>query len=150
VVEQTLIRRRQAADISGEEVSRLTTMDQEECYRWGEIFASPWDSLTARMSDRAAAMGLTQENRDNVLIWHRGSSEECRWILINDPCDIESIRAVYNNDENVQSPTCFIVVKQPDPSESRGDVIFDIFRLNAQSLLWHFNRVYTRPKDKSG
>jgi hypothetical protein len=29
---------------------------------------------------------------------------------------------------------------------TRGDVIFDIFRLSPQSYLWHFNRVYTPPK----
>jgi hypothetical protein len=45
---------------------------------------------------------------------------------------------------------CFVVVRQPDPRESRGDIVFDIFRLNPQSLLWAFNRVYTRPEDKSG
>ena len=49
-------------------------MDQEECYRWGEIFAEPWDSLTAQMSDRAAAMGLAQEEGDGVLIWRKDSS----------------------------------------------------------------------------
>ena len=125
-------------------------MDDEECYRWGEIFAGPWNSLVGRMSDRAAAMGLVQETSDGALIWRNDSSEECRWIFINDPSDIESVRAVYNNDENVQSPACFVVVRQPDPSESRGDIVFDIFRLNPQSLLWHFNRVYTRPEGKSG
>ena len=125
-------------------------MDEEECFRWGEIFAEPWDSLVGQMSDRAAAMGLVQETRDSTLIWRNDSSEECRWIFINDPSDIESVRAVYNNDENLRSPACFVVVRQPDPSESRGDIVFDIFRLNPQSLLWHFNRVYTRPEGKSG
>jgi len=30
-------------------------MDEEECYRWGEIFAEPWDSLVGQMSDRIVA-----------------------------------------------------------------------------------------------
>lgn len=124
-------------------------MDNEECYKWGEIFVEPWDSLAAKMADRAKAMGLTQEKRDKDLIWHKDSSEECRWVFVNDPSDIESIRTIFNDDENVHSPTCFVVVRQPDPSDSRGDVIFDIFRLNSQSFLWHFNRVYTRPKKQS-
>ena len=124
-------------------------MDNEECYKWGEIFANPWDSLAEKMADRAKALGLMQEKKDNVLIWLKDSSEECRWVFVNDPADIETIRAVFNDDENVQSPTCFVVVKQTDPSDSRGDIIFDIFRLNAQSLLWHFNRVYTKPDDQS-
>ena len=89
-------------------------MDREECYRWGEFFAGPWDSLAARMADRAAAMGLVQEEGDGVLIWRKDSSEQCRWIFIGDPSDIESVRAVYNNDENVRSPACFVVVRQPD------------------------------------
>lgn len=124
-------------------------MDNEECYRWGEMFEKPWNSLAAGMANRAKTLGLTQEKRDKVLIWLKGASEECRWIFVDDPSDVECIRAVFNDDENVQSPACFVVVKQPDPSDSRGDVIFDIFRLNAQSLLWHFNRVYTPPKDQS-
>jgi len=62
---------------------------------------------------------MDQEEEDGVLIWRRDSSEECRWSFIS------------------------------DPSDSRGDIIFDIFRLNAQSLLWHFNRVYTRPVSNS-
>jgi hypothetical protein len=33
-------------------------------------------------------------------------------------------------------------------SDTRGDIIFDIFRLSPQSYLWHFNRVYTRPEQK--
>jgi hypothetical protein len=124
-------------------------MDQEECYRWGEIFSSPWDSLLAQMSDRATALGLIQEQLDSVIIWRKDSSEECRWIFMNDPSDVENVRAIFNNDDNVRSPACFVVVRQPDPSDARGDIIFDIFRLNARSLLWHFNRVYTRPVTRS-
>jgi hypothetical protein len=123
-------------------------MDDEECYRWGEIFTQSWDSLAAEMAERAKTMGLTQEKKDGVLVWRKDASEKCRWVFVNDPSDIESIRAVFNDDENVQSPACFVVVKQPDPSDTRGDVIFDIFRLNAQSFLWHFNRVFTRPKGR--
>ncbi|MHC4362829.1 MAG: hypothetical protein ACYSTZ_08385 [Planctomycetota bacterium] len=124
-------------------------MDIEECYRWGEIFAKPWDVLAEQMADRAKTLGLTQVKKENVVVWLRDSSEECRWVFVNDPSDIECIRAVFNDDENVQNPTCFVVVKQPDPSDFRGDVIFDIFRLNSQSFLWHFNRVFTGPKDQS-
>jgi hypothetical protein len=131
-------------------LARLIIMDNEECYGWGDLFIKPWHSLSEGMADRAKALGLIQEERDKTLIWHRASSEECRWVFVEDPSDIEDIRAIFNNDENVNSPSCFVVVKQPDPSDSRGDVIFDIFRLNSQSLLWHFNRVYTRPKDKPG
>ena len=125
-------------------------MDDEECYRWGELFVGDWDTLVTGMSTRAGAMGLTQEERDGTLIWNRGPNEECRWVFIKDPSDIESVRAVYSDGENVRSPSCFVVVKQPDPSETRGDVVFDIFRLSPESYLWHFNRVYTRPKNNTG
>jgi hypothetical protein len=121
-------------------------MDKEECYAWAEIFICEWDSLVAGMSERAGAMGLAQEERDGVLVWKKDSSEQCRWAFVEDPSDIESVRAIYNDNENVKSPSCFIVVKQPDPSDDRGDIIFDIFRTSPQSYLWHFNRVYTRPK----
>ena len=124
-------------------------MDNEECYKWGEIFIEPWEPFAAKMAERANALGLSQEIREEVLIWYKNSSEECRWVFVSDPSNIEQIRTIYNNDENVQSPTCFVVVKQLDPSETRGDIIFDIFRLNRQSFLWHFNRVYTRPKKQS-
>lgn len=121
-------------------------MDTEECYAWGELFTRDRDALATGMSQRAGAMGLTQHELDGILIWKRDEDEECRWVFIDDPSDIEQVRMVYNNDENTQSPCCFVVVKQPDASDTRGDIIFDIFRLNPESSLWHFNRVYTRPK----
>ena len=124
-------------------------MDEEECYTWGELFTKEWKSLVEGMAARAVAMGLSQEERNGVLIWNKGPREECRWVFVEDPSDVEQIRAVFLHDENVQSPGCFVVVRQPDPSDTRGDVIFDIFRLSPQSYLWHFNRVYTRPQKKS-
>jgi len=120
-------------------------MDNNECYEWGELFTREWDALVSGMSARAGAMGLTQVERPGVLIWNKGPNEECRWVFVEDPSDVESVRAVYSHDEHVRSPSCFVVVKQPDPSDDRGDVIFDIFRLSPQSYLWHFNRVFTRP-----
>jgi hypothetical protein len=113
---------------------------------WGELFAGDWSDLSAGMSERAKAIGLIQEESEDIFIWKRGSKEECRWVFINDPSDIESVRAIFLSDENIKSPNCFIVVKQPDPTDSRGDIIFDIFRMNRKSYLWHFNRVYTKPK----
>ena len=125
-------------------------MDEDECYRWGELLAGDWDSIVAGMSGRAHTIGLTQDERDGVLIWNQGPSEHCRWVFVDDPSDVERIRAIYASEENVRSRSCFVVVKQPDPSDARGDVIFDIFKLSPQSYLWHFNRVYTRPSKKSG
>ena len=125
-------------------------MDEEECYQWGELFTSDWNALQDGMSARASATGLSQEERDGVLVWKKGPNEECRWVFVENPSDLESIRAIYSDDENTRSPCCFVVVRQPDPSDTRGDVIFDIFRLTPQSYLWHFNRVYTRPRSESG
>jgi hypothetical protein len=125
-------------------------MDEEECFAWAEIFLEPWGSLLDKMSDRASAMGMTQEASDRVLIWRRDTTEECRWAFLNDPADVDAVRAVFNSEENVQSPACFVVVRQDDPSESRGENVFDIFRLSPKSLLWHFHRVHTRPGGVSG
>jgi hypothetical protein len=127
-------------------------MDDQEAYKWAEIFNSPWDILVKSMSQRAQSLGLLQpdgpsgEQRDSTLVWLKDGKENCRWLFVNDPSDIQAIRKVFNNEDNVKSPSCFVVVKQPDPSDDRGDIIFDIFRLNAQSYLWHFNRVYTPPR----
>lgn len=120
-------------------------MDQEECYRWGELFSSAWPELARGMALRAEALSLSQETGDHVVIWRSDDEEKCRWVFIDNPSDIDTVRALYNDDEHVHSPSCYVVVKQPDPSETRGDVVFDIFRLSPQSLLWHFKRVYTRP-----
>jgi hypothetical protein len=68
---------------------------------------------------------------------------------VQDPSDIQSIRQIFNDGQNSALPMCFIVVKQPDPSDKRGDIIFDIFRMSAESYLWHFNRVFTPPKQCS-
>ena len=125
-------------------------MDEEECYKWGELFARDRHGRQAGMSARATAMGLTQEERDGVLVWTKDQTEECRWVFVEDPSDLDAIRAVYSSDEHTQSPNCFVVVKQPDPSDTRGDIIFDIFRLNERSYLWHFNRVYTPLGKESG
>jgi hypothetical protein len=125
-------------------------MDQEECYAWGELFARPAEERRAGMSGRAERMGLRQRDEDGTLVWSRDDREACRWIFLGDPSDIERVRAIYADDRNVRSPSCYVVVDQPDPFETRGDRIFDIFRLSPASHLWHFHRVYTRPAGSTG
>jgi len=124
-------------------------MDLEECYKWGELFNREWNSLVKGMAERAQILGLIQEETKGILIWKKEVKEQCRWVFVEDPSDIESIRNIYSNDRNIKSPACYIVVKQPDKSDDRGDIIFDIFRLNSISYLWHFNRVFTKPGKKS-
>jgi hypothetical protein len=121
-------------------------MDMKNAYEWGKIFASPWSELTARMGERASIMGFTQKVDNEGILWAGVDGPEIKFCFINEPSDIDAVRRIFNDDENASIPTCFIVVKQPDPSETRGDVIFDIFRMNRDSYLWHFNRVYTPPK----
>lgn len=125
-------------------------MDNEECYAWAETFEKAWGERVADMAARAGIMGMTQEERDGALLWMRGTGEECRWVFVDDPSDIEGVRAVFAREGNVRSPSCMVVVNQPDGSDSRGDVVYDIFRLSPRSYLWHFNRVYTRPGGRSG
>jgi len=98
------------------------------------------------MAQRAQGMGLTQKQAGTTLVWLKEAEEHCRWLFVRDPSDIQVIREIFNNDDNVASPCCFVVVKQPDPSDERGDIIFDIFRLSPDSYLWHLNRVYTPPE----
>ena len=121
-------------------------MDEKQCYDWGRLFNSDWVSLVRGMAERAAAMGHVQEEQQRILIWRKDGAEQSRWIFVSDPSQIEVIREVFNSDENTKSPACFVVVRQNDPSEERGDVVFDIFRLSPQSYLWHFYRVYTPPR----
>jgi hypothetical protein len=42
-------------------------MDNEECYRWGEIFAEPWNVLAEKMADRASTLGLHSTQSAGVL-----------------------------------------------------------------------------------
>ncbi|MFH2002549.1 MAG: hypothetical protein ABIK28_22950 [Planctomycetota bacterium] len=121
-------------------------MDKEECYEWAKIFISPWKELVKKMAERAKTLDLMQKEFESALIWQKQGNEHCRWVFIEDPSDIRAIRAVFNNDDNLKSTSCFVVVRQQDPSDDRGEIIFDIFRLNPESYLWHFNRVYTPPK----
>jgi hypothetical protein len=123
-------------------------MEDQEAYTWANIFNSSWESLVDGMSQRAKALGLSQQEEDSALVWLKDGSENCRWLFVNDPSDIQAIRKVFNNEDNAKSPSCFVVVRQLDPSDERGDIIFDIFRLNPKSYLWHFNRVYTEPKKR--
>lgn len=123
-------------------------MDLKEAYKWGKLFNLEKEKRAAGMAKRANALKLIQKEENDILIWNNETLEKCRWIFVKDPSDIEAIRSVYANDDNIKSPACYIVVTQPDPSDDRGDIIFDIFRLNPQSYLWHFNRVFTQPKEK--
>ncbi len=121
-------------------------MDDQECYAWAEIFESPWELLVEKMAARAQDLGMSQQVIDLTVIWLKEGEEQCRWVFVDDPGDIHRIRAVYNDDAHVASPTCYIVVRQPDPNDDRGEILFDIFRMNSESYLWHFNRVYTPPQ----
>jgi hypothetical protein len=123
-------------------------MDEKECYDWGNTFAAPWDELVAQMGSRATVLGLEQDASDDCITWKDGDEPKTRFLFVEDPSDIEAVRRIYNDEENLQVPTCFIVVRQPDASESRGDVIFDIFRMSSASYLWHYNRVYTPPRTR--
>lgn len=120
---------------------------------WGNLFNSSWGDIAEGMSAKAQKLGLIQEQDEPYLVWKKkGGNENCRWVFVNDPSAIQSIREIYNNEANANSPACYVVVKQvqmsPDGKryDTRGDVIFDIFRLTPQSYLWHHNRVFTPPK----
>ncbi|MBN1267120.1 MAG: hypothetical protein JXA25_16640 [Anaerolineales bacterium] len=120
-------------------------MDLETCYEWGDLFASPRENLESGMRFRANQMGLEQKVAGEAILWLDGDQVRVKFCFLRDPSDIEAVRRIYNDDSNIEVPVCFIVVKQPDPSDDRGDIIFDIFRLSPQSYLWHFNRVFTAP-----
>jgi len=123
-------------------------MDRETCYEWGKLFASPWDEIVEGMASRAVRMGLGQKAGDRYVAWRQDGQVRVRFVFVNDPSDIDAVRRIYNDEANVLAPVCFIVVRQPDPTDDRGDIIFDIFRLSPESYLWHFNRVYTPPKTR--
>jgi hypothetical protein len=121
-------------------------VDTETCYEWGALFASPGDDLVRGMSARASRLGLAQVIDGHDLRWVSGAETKVKYCFVQNPSDIESIRRIYNDDANAAVPVCFIVVRQQDPSETRGDIVFDIFRMSPESYLWHFYRVYTPPK----
>jgi hypothetical protein len=124
-------------------------LKDEECYRWGNLFASSWDEIVAAMGEKAASAGFTQEVKDRLLIWKSsGSKVEARFIFCEDPSDIGKVRRVFNEEANIAAPCCFVIVRQPDAKDTRGDVIFDIFKMSATSYLCHENRVYTVPGSK--
>ncbi len=116
-----------------------------QAYEWGLLFASPWEEIVEAMASRAAEAGMTQETREGQLSWSRGAETAVRFLFVDDPSDFSAIRRIYEDDSNSRIPVCFIVVRQPDESDTRGDVIFDIFRLSPKSYLWHFHRVFTPP-----
>ncbi len=115
-------------------------------FEWGQLFASPWEAVVDGMAQRARAEGLAQEVDGRMLTWMAGDAPAVRYIFIDDPSDFGAVRAVYTDASNARVPVCFVVVRQPDESDDRGGVIFDIFRLSPKSYLWHFNRVYTPPE----
>ena len=128
---------------------RLTTKQR---HAWAELFDLPQVERADAMAARAQAVGLAQDDRKACLVWRDGGDENCRWAFVDDPTDISQVRAVYADDDCARSPACYVVVRQPNvspagtPYGTRGDTIFDIFRISAESSLWHHNRVYTRRK----
>ncbi len=120
-------------------------MDEDTCYEWGNLFASPWDELVDGMRLRANQMGLAQELDGGDLIWRMGTEIKMKYCFVPDPSDITNIRRIFNDESNTEVPMCFLIVRQPDPSETRGAIVFDIFRMSPESYLWHFYRVYTPP-----
>ena len=102
-------------------------MDFKDAYEWGNLFASPWEVLSKSMGERAAVLGFSQEESNKELLWLSEGTLRVKFCFVDDPSEIESIREIFNNDQNTTLPSCFIVVKQPDPSDKRGEIIFDIF-----------------------
>ena len=125
-------------------------MHEGQCYEWGLLFDSPWDEFVRSMAERAQESGLSQEVAGRSLSWLSGGRVACRFIFVDDPSDFASIRSVYEDETNARVPVCFVIVRQPDESDDRGEVIFDIFRLSPKSYLWHFHRVYTPPGPSNG
>ncbi len=95
-------------------------MDEEACYRWGELFASPWPELVEGMRARSAEMGLEQEAGENWINWTRGGTIRARFTFVDDPSDIEAIRNVYNDPANTAVPTCFVSCGSPIPASPGG------------------------------
>jgi hypothetical protein len=95
-------------------------MDFANAYAWGKLVNSSWEDLVRGMSERASVMRPTQTVRGGSILWLSGNTIKVKFF--------------------------FIVVKQPDESETRGNVVFDIFRMNPLIFLWHDNRVYAPPK----
>ena len=123
-------------------------MDDKTCYEWGNLFASPWDEIVEGMNCRATQVGLVQVAKDHCLTWMKGDEARVRYLFVDDPSDVDAVRRIFNDASNINTPVVFIVVRQPDPTDTRGDIIFDIFRLSPESYLWHFTRVYTPPIGK--
>jgi hypothetical protein len=124
-------------------------MDFKHAYEWGDLFASPWEEMASGMRERASAMGLTQVVKDAEIYWQSEDISKVKFCFVQDPSDIEGIPQIFTDEENVSIPVCFIVVRQPDASEKRGDMIFDILRMNSDSNLWRFSRVYTPPRKRA-
>lgn len=120
--------------------------DEQKVYALGRLFASPWSEIVEGMEERAKEDGLRQVVSERSLSWLDGDRIAVRYIFVDDPSEFEAVRRIYNDETNARIPACFVIVRQPDESETRGDTVFDIFRLSPKSYLWHFYRVYTPPK----
>lgn len=99
-------------------------MDLETCYEWGALFASPWPELVDGMRSRAVQMGMRQENTQDSILWLEGDQPRVKFCFLPDPSEIEAVRRIYNDDSSLEVPVCFVFVRQPDDSETRGEIIF--------------------------
>ena len=125
--------------------SLLASDNDRVNYEWGRLFASPWADLVKEMASRAASSGFKQAESKHQLNWTRAGEVVARFIFVEDPSDFYAVRGVFLDESNATVPTCIVIVRQSDESETRGDIVFDIFRLSPKSYLWHFHRVYTPP-----
>ena len=121
-------------------------LSEAACYEWAKLFASPWEELVQGMAAKADAVGLSQEAGEHHLTWTSGGRITAKFVFVDDPSDLTAIRRVFTDEYTPRVPACFVVVRQPDTGDTRGDVIFDIFKLSPRSYLAHENRVYTPPR----
>jgi len=70
-------------------------LGKKEAYKWGAIFDRDRESLVSGMAKRAGKFGLFQKVVEGSLIWEKEGAEQCRWVFIDDPSDIDAVRAVY-------------------------------------------------------
>jgi len=118
----------------------------DACYEWGTLFAAPSAERAQAMAAKAAATGLTQESGPAWLTWMRAGEVVAKFWFVDDPTAFDQVRRVFTEGDTVRVPESFVVVRQPDARDTRGALVFDIFKLSARSYLTRENRVYTPPK----
>jgi hypothetical protein len=102
------------------------------------------DDDTSHLHQIAQAFGFQLSSADARLAWARDPGILFHMVLLRDRSNVkELVDAIIASHADGRLPL-FLIQYSDDPTDARGDHVFDIYVSNSELAITHGNRVYTR------